>query len=452
MMFQGKSKVAIVAVVVSAVLIIAGLTVLALRPRNNQQQNNDSNNTTSATNQSSDNFEERARQAELECVARGHQNYRSQQVFAIDPSNTDVMYFGVEFKGLFKSLDGGATWKQSSEGIRGYYKKDSDEKCIQEMGKIIIDPQDPTRLLLSRVDTPGTINDLFSETAGAYLSTDSGATWKQVVKSGMNASGSKAIAFDPQNPQIIYYGSNNAPASWGGADKDKFFNEFGILYKSVDGGTTWKELKTGISKYLRASDILIDKANKSRIFLGAFRPSGDEQDRNLNADQSLSLLLSEDAGTTWQPITSRLPEATAVIDIMQSTKNPLNIFIVGQAIKQEEPSKTFYSTDGGASFKTSPAVSLYAAAFDPHSESRLLSYQPFANKPGIYESTNAGATWSFKSTLPSVIDGNQTRITNITWDPKASQIVYANGDGGHLLKSTDNGATWAVLVSATTLP
>ncbi len=351
------------------------------------------------------------------------------------------MYIGVEYKGVYKSIDKGQTWSKSSNGIDSYTKIGTNEPCIQEMGKLLIDPTNSNRLLLSRVESSGTITDLFSENAGVYLSTDAGANWKQLISGDMNASGSKAISFDSKNTQTLYYGTNNAPSSYGGADQTKFFNTVGVLYKSLDSGKTWKELNTGIDNYLRASDVLVDSSNSNKIFFATFRPSSVEGDMNLNSDQSKALLLSEDGGSTWKSIANRLPVASALIDMLQSKNNSKNMFLIGQSITQTEPSKTFNSTDGGNTFKLSAAISVYAAAFDPNNVSgnRMLVYMPFANTPGIHQSTDGGATFSFYSSLPTDTDGNKVKISNITWDSKDANTIYLNGDAGYLLRSTDNG-------------
>ncbi len=452
-----KKNYKIIALIVGGILllVILMLVVFFVLSGNKKSPSDTSNNTNPTTPISTvgddtleAGYEDRARQAELSCEVEGHQNYRTQQAFAIDPNNSKVMYLGVEFRGVFKSIDGGESWTKSDEGVRGYYKKGTTEKCIQELGKIVIDPNDSNRLLLSRVDTPGTIDDLFSENAGVYLSEDGGGTWKQLVKGDMNASGSKAIAFDPRDGDVLYYGTNNGKPSLKDA-KEEFFNKVGILYKSTNAGDSWTELKTGISNYLRASDLEIDKSDPDILWYATFRPSSNEGDPNLNSDQSMSLLFSEDAGSTWTNISSRLPEASALTDISQSKLNPDNLFLIGQSIKQNDPSSSFYTMDGGTTFKKSTGTSLYAANYDPYNVAgtRLLSYQPFANNtPGVFESKDGGATWKFLSAIPTGVSSN-VKFTNITWDPKDEETVYMNGDEGTLLRSLDNGKTWKKLVS-----
>ncbi len=64
------------------------------------------------------------------------------------------------------------------------------EKCITEMGRIVSDPANADRMLMSRVDSPGTITMNISENAGVWETTNGGVSWSQLIKPGMNASGS----------------------------------------------------------------------------------------------------------------------------------------------------------------------------------------------------------------------------------------------------------------------
>lgn len=406
-----RRKLLIVGGIISVVaLFVVICLAVFFWPRDNyapQSSYDTANNNQSSTSEENRNSEQYA----LECVPRGHDNYRTQQTFAIDPNNNAILYLGVEFKGVFKSIDKGSTWKQITNGINAYKKANSEDRCYQEMGKIVIDPANTQRILLSRVESPGTINEPFSENAGVYLSENGGDSWKQLISGTMNASGSRAISFGSDS-QTIFYGVNNAPASWGGADKNKFYNTVGTLYRSKDSGKTWEELKTGLVNYLRAMSVLVDVSNSKRIFLANFRPSGVENDRNLNPDQSVSLALSEDGGDSWQNISNRLPISAGLVHIVQSTKQTKNLFIIGQSIDSTKPTPNFYSIDGGVTFKRT-ADSIYAVTYDPHfvAGTRMISYQPYASKPGMYESLDAGMTWIFLSTLPSVVDHNKVRMS-----------------------------------------
>ncbi|HVX92648.1 MAG TPA: hypothetical protein VHA74_00875 [Candidatus Dojkabacteria bacterium] len=437
----------IVIVSIIVVPLVVAFVFYTLRGNSNSQKNQD-NNSGNTSNNGSNSNNNNPNQYTLDCVPRGHDNYRSEDTFVIDPTDSKIMYIAVEYKGVFKSTDSGSTWERITDGISAYPSAKGG-KCYQEMGKLLIDSKNHNRLLLSRVESPGLITDPFSENAGLYLSMDGGMNWKQLVKGSMNASGSRAIGFDYDDSITIYYGTNNMAASWGGADPNKYFNTVGTLYKSLDNGNTWLELKTGIEKSLRATSLVVDNQNHNRVILGNFRVSGVENDPNLNPDQSKDLLMTEDGGNVWSNISNRMPKAAGIINILQSKNNGNNFVIVGQSIKSSDPSPLFYSNDNLQTIKQASITSIYAIAFDPTSVkgNRILAYAPFMGNKNIYESNDAGKTWKAYASFPSYIDGSKVRISNFVWDTKSKNVIYANGDNGYLLKSTDNGITWSKVIS-----
>jgi photosystem II stability/assembly factor-like uncharacterized protein len=127
---------------------------------------------------------------------------------ALDPSSPSTIYAGIDadydypgFAELFKSTDGGTTWKQSDTGL----------VLWSSVYSIAVDPQDSQRVFA------GT-------NAGSYLSLDGGLVWKQV-----SASVSRAMAFDPWNRQVAYAGT----------EKD------GVL-RSTNSGSTWSFFSSGL--------------------------------------------------------------------------------------------------------------------------------------------------------------------------------------------------------------
>lgn len=389
----------------------------------------------------------------LECVPRGHDNYRTNDTLAVDPTNANIAYVGVEYKGVFKTTDGGTTWKQSDSGIRGYPKEgNTKEKCIQEMGRTIIDPKDNKHLLISRVESPGDLGTLFSENAGVWESFDAGGSWKQIVKPGMNASGSQAIAFDPQDSKTIYMGVNNSHPSFtdgnGTAENSKYFNKEGVLYQTTDGGKTWKELPTGISPGFRAIGVSIDPADSKKIWLYTF--NGAEDGQQASESDMKTILISSDGGKTWESQADKIPAGFhQLVGGSLSPKDSQNAIMVTASISGSP--KNFVTLDGG---KTWSATSTYtlAANYDPNDPTghHLLGYAPYDNKPGIYESTNGGKTWSFLSSSPSEVDGQGNfgvRISDFVWSQTEKNVVYMSGSNSMVWKSTNGGKTWKTVMT-----
>src|SRR3989475_2461 len=157
---------------------------------------------------------------------------------AIAPSNPDVIYVGSgeglrrpdlsTGDGIYKSLDGGRTWKHL--GLRDG----------QQTGGIIVDPHDPNRVFA------GVLGHHYGPNAerGVFRSLDGGATWKKVLYKDENT-GAINLEFDPANSQIIYadmWASRRPPWTAG----NSYSGPGSGLYKSTDGGSTWRQLTKGL--------------------------------------------------------------------------------------------------------------------------------------------------------------------------------------------------------------
>ncbi|MBW8011338.1 MAG: hypothetical protein FVQ83_08865 [Chloroflexi bacterium] len=151
------------------------------------------------------------------------------QSLVIDPTDPQVLYAGVE-SGLYKTTDGGATWNKLSWDM-------------QNIGLVEIDPQDPQILYAS----------VLYHLGGLYRSLDGGTTWELLFSDPVV----KAIAIDPFNPEIIYI-----------ATKDYDESPLGRgVFRSMDGGETWLPVNEGLS-HLSIFSIEIDPNNPNILYLG----------------------------------------------------------------------------------------------------------------------------------------------------------------------------------------
>lgn len=387
----------------------------------------------------------------LECVPRGHDNYRTNNTLAVDPTDANTVYVGVEYKGVYKSTDGGETWKQSDKGIRGYpMQADKTKKCIQELGRTVIDSKDPKHILITRVESPGDLSTKFSENAGVWESKDAGATWTQLVKDGMNASGSRAIAFDPKDSNVIYHGTNNMKPSFSGDNGqkiDKHFNKDGILYQTKDGGKAWSELPTGATPGLRALNVGVDNSDSNKLWLFSFTAS--EQGGVEPEDKQKAVLTSVDGGKTWASLADKLPTGyRTLLDGSLSPKNGQIALAISQT--REGNPKSFVTADAGASWS---ATSMYVevADFDPNDATgkRIFGYAPYGSVPMVAESRDGGKTWSQLSKVPAEVDGkeNGVRISGFAFSGTDKNVVYMSGTNGLVWKSGDGGKTWKVVMT-----
>jgi photosystem II stability/assembly factor-like uncharacterized protein len=157
---------------------------------------------------------------------------------AMDPSNPQIVYVGTGENnssrssyggtGVFRSEDGGASWQHV--GL-----DDSDR-----IGRLLVDPRDSRKVFaaaLGRLYTPG-------GQRGVYRSLDRGANWELVLP-GDSLTGFVDLAFDPQNPEVLY------AASWERVRRPWDFVEGGVgsgVWKSTDGGSTWRRLESGFPR------------------------------------------------------------------------------------------------------------------------------------------------------------------------------------------------------------
>ena len=202
----------------------------------------------------------------------------------IAPSNPNVVYVGtgeadmrdsIQFgDGMYKSTDAGKTWQHI--GL----------EPTRQIGRVIVDPRNANVVFvaaLGHVYGP-------SPDRGVYRSRDGGATWEKVLFKNDDV-GAIDLNFDPANSQIIYATLWNVrrppwfvytPANGPG----------GGIFKSTDGGTSWKEIDTDIPLENRGRiGVSVSPANRNRIFAVVDAKDG-------------GVFRSDNAGATWTRLSS----------------------------------------------------------------------------------------------------------------------------------------------------
>jgi photosystem II stability/assembly factor-like uncharacterized protein len=156
---------------------------------------------------------------------------------AVDPSHPETVWVGTGENnssrssyggmGMFRSDDGGKTWAQ--KGL----------EASDRIGRIVIDPRDGQRVfvaVLGKLYTTG-------GERGVYRTTDGGETWKQILAGeGGDMTGFIDLVMSPENPDVLY------AAAWERSRRPWDFVEAGPgsgIYKSSDGGDSWKRLEGG---------------------------------------------------------------------------------------------------------------------------------------------------------------------------------------------------------------
>lgn len=391
----------------------------------------------------------------LRCQPGPNEGNRIGEAFAVSPSNSSVLYLGVEYHGVYKSTDGGATWKPSQKGIVNYPRADDPKTgCMLELGKIVIDPRNPRHLLLTRVDSPGLPTDYFAENAGVYESRDAGTTWTKTYKGTMQTYVRFAVAF--ADSKTWYSGSYNSPPSYTGASPTPP-NTVGVVNKTADRGRTWKELPTGLVPFVGVQQLFVKPGDPKTVVAYTFaRPLEQKV-----FSEGLGTIQTTDGGKTWTKLENDIPAGDkAPLDVDVAPKDFSHVFYISYG--SGSGVGLYSSADGGrtfvrASFEANARVGVVIARYDPHDAAgnRLLG----AGFEGeISASSDNGRTWKQVSALPGGPGGMIARVSVIRWDPKSAQTVYAGGvyQGTaprvpFLFRSKDGGVTWASVLDPSTL-
>lgn len=375
----------------------------------------------------------------VNCYPRlGFDNHRTEQTFVVNPKNNREMYINVEYKGLYKSVDGGNTWSFSGKGLKGLPRNDDPSKpCHDLRFHLYIDPTNPQRLLAPGGSAPGKVGEGLG---GLSESLDGGATWHQLFTSEMSAY-TESVAMDPVDAKTIYVTTSALPQGMDGPDKGKVFVTKGIVYKTVDGGKTWRELPTGLFPNLRVPGIFIDARNSRRLRLATFGlPGGTNVDKK-STDEQWGFLETNDAGETWAKLDATLGMGIRYLDVSAANLNHFYIMV-----SRNNMDKIYYSKDGSLAEPDNMMVNF--ARYNPHDETgmRLIGINLYSQPDDIFESADGGKTWNVIGKIPNGIT-NDHRVANIVFDPIDQNVIYINSDLARVWKSSDKGKTWTALLS-----
>jgi|CZKL01.1.fsa_nt_gi photosystem II stability/assembly factor-like uncharacterized protein len=298
---------------------------------------------------------------------------------AVAPSDSNILYVasgeGLHRpdlsvgNGIYRSSDAGKTWKHLGlhEG--------------QQIPSLVIDPRDPNRLFAAVLGHPYGPN----EERGIYRSTDGGQNWKKILYKDANTGGSDVV-LDPANPDVVYaamWESRLGP--W--EDGNQYDGTHGGLFKSTDGGETWKPLTKGLPENLVQIQVAVSASNSNRLIatLSTSRESG------YGSGAGLGVYRSDDAGESWTKATDDPRPATKIGggDLPVPAIDPKNPDIVYSA-----SIVTMRSTDGGktwTSFRGAPGGDDYQNLWiNPKNPDIIL----LVSDQGALVSVNRGESWS----------------------------------------------------------
>ena len=271
--------------------------------------------------------------------------------------------------GIYKSIDAGKTWTHL--GLQN----------ANQIPALAVDPHNPDRLFAAVLGRPYGP----SEDRGVYRSTDGGKTWQKVLYKDQNT-GASDVEIDPSNPDTIYAGLwENREGPW--EDNNQFQGSGGGLFKSTDGGNTWRQLKGGLPENLSQINVAIAPSQPNRLY--AALSTTDKIEYGTGA--GLGFLRSDDGGETWSK-PGEDPRASFKIgggDLPIPRVDPQNPDVV-----YSTSIVTFRSTDGAKTWtgiRGAPGGDDYQNIWINPTNPKIIL---LVSDQGAIVSVNGGSTWS----------------------------------------------------------
>ena len=328
--------------------------------------------------------------------------FRGGRVVAVagDYDNPNVFYFGACAGGVWKTADAGTYWENVSDGFFN----------TAAVGALAVAPSDSNVIYAGTGET--TIRIDVSHGDGVYKSTDAGKTWTHMGLADTRFIGK--IRIHPQNPDIVYV------AALGHAFGP---NQERGVYKSIDGGKTWRQVLFKSDK-AGAVDLTLDPTN-SRILYAAIWETYRNFWQISSGGPDSGLWQSTDGGETWTDISERpgLPKGIkGKIGVVASPAQPGRVW----ALIEHKDGGLFRSDDGGANWeKVSDNPDLRSRAWyymhltaDPQDGDTL-----YVNNLSFWKSTDGGRNFTEIATPHG--DNHDLWI-----DPRNPQRMLKGKDGG----------------------
>lgn len=240
------------------------------------------------------------------------------------PDQPNLFYFGATGGGVWKTLNGGRTWENISDGYFG-----------GSVGSISVAESDKNVIYVGGGEK--TVRGNVSSGYGVWKSVDAGKTWKA---SGLEKSRHiSRIRIHPKNPDIVY------AAVMGNLYKGT--QERGV-YKSTDGGKTWTK-KLFANEDAGAVDLTFDPNNPRILYASTWNIRRTPYSLSSGGDGS-ALWKSTDEGETWTEISKMkgFPEGT--LGIIGVTVSPVNSERVWAIVEHKDKGGLYRSEDGGESW------------------------------------------------------------------------------------------------------
>ena len=305
--------------------------------------------------------------ANWENISDGYFKYGSVGAIAVADSDPNIIYVGMGEEtvrgnvsrgdGVYKSTDGGKTWKYVGLGD------------TQQISRVRIDPKDPNNVFVAALGHLWGPND----ERGIFRSHDGGKTWQKILYKDRDT-GASDLIFEPCNPNVLY------AATWQVRRQPWRFDSGGQgsgLYKSTDGGDTWTDISRnrGLPSGVFGNvTVTVSPVNPNRVWAMVEAKEG-------------GLFRSDDAGETWQKLTDNpnlLQRPWYYLRIYADPQNADSIYVLNVGF--------WKSIDGGRTFNSvgTPHSDNHDLWIAPGDANRMIE----GNDGGANVSYNGGKSWS----------------------------------------------------------
>ncbi|WP_375240924.1 WD40/YVTN/BNR-like repeat-containing protein [Polaribacter sp.] len=343
----------------------------------------------------------------------------SGRVTSIDvvTANPEIIYAGTASGGIWKSTSGGVKWEPIFE-----------KELTASIGAVAIQQSNPSVVWAGTGE--GNPRNSLNGGFGIYKTLDAGKTWKSM---GLEKTRHiHRVVIDPTNPDVVYAAAIGSP--WGE------HKERGV-YKTTDGGKTWKQILFTNEKS-GAADLIMDPNNPNKIIAAMWEHKRDPWFFKSGGEGS-GLYITYDGGDNWKKITEKegFPKGElGRIGVAIAPSNPDIVY----ALVESKKNALYKSEDGGFKWKKindKPGIGnrpfYYSEIYvDPQNENRLYTVFTYVNV-----SQDGGK--SFKELMPAYGVDNGVHPDHHAWyiHPNNGKFMIDGNDGG-LNITKDGGKSW----------
>lgn len=351
----------------------------------------------------------------------------------VHPTSPDIVLIGTERNGFVKSIDGGKTWVRLRKGLWHDEYMEGAPADVQlgypEIYDIAYSESNPDIIYAAATGGPGPLYGSYPiSDSGVYKSTDGGNTWRK-KNCGLSSAWIWSIWVSPDDPDIALVGiSGGKTSGWIGDIKQGQYYGGGI-FRTTDGGNNWEKVHISDNDTKNGFRVITSVKNDPSVVY----TSGVDIEDNMD---DIGLAKSTDGGVTWKTVSPELKE----LDVQYFDVSSDGSVIYAQA---EDPMEIMKSVDGGETWSAhSRDSSGYVISVSPGDPDRVL----FATAYGVSLSTDGLGSFSEVITIESR-DGTN-HIGDIVFSPSDNDIVYVIQSGKYdLYKSTDAGETFSKIIS-----